>query len=714
MRRSGMLCDAPGSLPNARPGIDGSVTLKFLLALLLCFSSLARAQSSTARMLRGIVIDAETSAPLADVVLQIGGRATRSGQGGEFRLIVASGSLLVARKLGYRPLRVTVGERDSLVIALQPVGQSLEAVIVTAARREQRLADAVVATELVTRQDIERRGAGDVAAALAGVVAVQIEGGVPSGSGALLQGLGSQRVLVLVDGQPVAGRINGNLDLSRISTTGVERIEIVTGPQSTLYGSEAMGGVINIITRHPRRAGLAGDLSATAGSQGRRDAGFTALAMTRGGRLAGTLDAGARSVDLLPGSASNAATFARRADVAPSVTWHPTAHSTLDAAAGITRERQRYRIGQLYQHSDNLQLSARIGAGRAFHGGRVTATLYSSRFDHLSRRSTTPDPVTRDGDRDRQVLLKLDLNGNTVVGHAVLDAGLEARDERIAADRVKGERRWLKGIEPFAQATLVVGSLSVVPGVRVSWSDRWGSATTPRIAMLWRPAAPVALRASVATGYRAPDFKEMYLEFVNTAAGYAVRGNPSLRPEHSTSASARIDWTAAFGSVNVSAFHTRYTDFIEAGETATPGEYSYSNVASGRISGLDVNASVGLPSRRLEASWSLLDPRGPDGAPLLGRARHAARIGGTLAGRTNTRLSLSSGFTGRTPITRNDSGAVTRWRPSRTRVDTRIGQRIGRSLEVGITVDNLLDHRTGEDWPGYDGRLWSVSARVSR
>ena len=683
------------------------------LALLIGCATLATGQTPRGRTVHGTVVDAETSSPLADVAVAVGDRTVFTSADGRFSVPVQAGTDLLVRRLGYRPSRVRVTDQDSLRVALQPVGQPLESVVITAARREQRFADAVVATELISRRAIEQRAATDVAAALTDAPGVQAEGGIPSGSGVLLQGLGSQRVLVLVDGQPLIGRINGNLDLSRVSTTGVERIEIVKGPQSTLYGSEAMGGVINIITRRPRLPGLAGELSTIAGSQGRREAGFTLLGLTRDYAMSATLDGGVRSLNLVPGRGDNSATFARRADLAPSFSWRPTNRISFDVASGATVERQRYRLGQLYQHSDNSQISARVGVSRISEGQRATLTAYASRFAHLSRRSTTPDPASDAGERDRQTLLKLDLNGSTTVGRVVLDGGVEARNESIVADRVE-EARSISGVEPFVQSTITLGSLSVVPGVRMSWSDQWGSATTPRLAMLWRPVAPVAVRASIGTGFRAPDFKELHLEFVNTAAGYAVRGNPSLEPEHSRSASAGVEWTASLGSAGVSGYQTRYSDFIEAGETATPGEYTYSNVASGRIYGVDLNGSLGVSARRVDASYSFLDAKSTSGAPLLGRARHAAQLGVSVANRAETRLSLSAGFTSRTPVTADTAGEVTRWRASRTRVDARIAQRIRRSLTLGFSLENVLDQRTGEDWPGYDGRLWSVSARLSR
>src|SRR5690606_37747334 len=111
------------------------------------------------------------------------------------------------------------------------------------------LADVPVPTEVVSAEEIRRSGASDVAAVLVERTGIQLQGGHPAGSGLMLQGLGSERVLVLVDGQPFIGRLSGQIDLSRLPAAVIERIEVVKGPQSTLYGSEAMVGVVNVITR---------------------------------------------------------------------------------------------------------------------------------------------------------------------------------------------------------------------------------------------------------------------------------------------------------------------------------------------------------------------------------------------------------------------------------------------------------------------------------
>ena len=124
----------------------------------------------------------------------------------------------------------------------------LEPVVVTATRTPQRLKDTPVITNLITRAEIEATGAeniGEVLEHTAGII-IHRDG---HGDGVQLQGLDSEYVLILVDGEPQVGRIAGKLNMARLAVENVERIEIVKGATASLFGNAALGGVINIITR---------------------------------------------------------------------------------------------------------------------------------------------------------------------------------------------------------------------------------------------------------------------------------------------------------------------------------------------------------------------------------------------------------------------------------------------------------------------------------
>ena len=670
------------------------------------------AASAQSTELRGRVIDAATGRALGGAEVRVEGDSaaiTRSDAAGAWRLhaAVAAGATLRVRHAGYR-FRLLPAAGDETIVALTPLPLALDQIVITAARRAQRLGDAVVATEVVARGDIDRTGASDVGTALTQQTGVQLEAGVPSGAGVQLQGFGAQRVLILLDGQPLTGRVNGTFDLSRVPAAMVDRIEIVKGPQSTLYGSDALGGVINVITRPPDRATVNGALSLTAGSQERREI----AASVSGGadRYTGTVDAGYRHIALTPGVSSGDATYADRWDVAPRARIVLDSASTIDASLLTIGERQRYRVGQLYQFADNTELAARVSLSLRRGAHRFTPVVSYSQFEHLSRASTEPQPVSSAGDRDHQGLAQVQLAWNGPLRGVAVDAGIDARREDITADRVLGRSRLVSAVEPYAQATVTFGALSIVPGARYTWSDRWGTNFAPRLALLWRPTADVAIRAAAGSGFRAPDFKELYLTFVNALVGYSVSGNPNLRPERSDNVSVAVERSGDRGFARVSAFHNRYHDFIEfVGPDAT-GTYTYGNIAEGTTSGVETEGALLIGAARLDAGYAWLHARDArTDQPLLGRPEHSARaslsapIGGPLRG-TVTAL-----YTGSTPRARDGAGNVTATQPEFLRLNVRLTSRLPRSLEATVGVDNVLDQQPGPTWPAFTGRALSVS-----
>lgn len=670
-------------------------------------------QGQAFRTLRGRVTDAASGRPIAgsEVLANDGvlGRV-RSDDAGRWELPVPSTAMVRVRVrhpgYAFREFVVDAGRDDASALrqtALEALAIPLDAVIVTAARREQKLADAVVETELISTQQLAERGASDVAAVLTERSGMQVDGGVPSGAGVQMRGFDSRRVLILLDGQPMVGRVNGNFDLSRIPTSMVERIEVVKGPQSTLYGSEALGGVVNIITRRADAAGWEAGLASSAGTQGRRDA--SANALWRSGALGATLDGGLRRQDLAPGVAGTADTYAHRWNGSGSLRWQPDAALQVEAGALAISEAQRYRVGQLFHFADNDQWGGRASARLALGGGFLTSTLNLSAFDHLSRASTLASPASDSGARDAQRLVQGDLLYNAQYGATQVDAGIQLRRESISADRLSVAAPRSTSVEPFAQITRTSGPLSVTPGVRVTRSDRWGNFVAPRLAAMWRPVDALAIRGSLGRGYRAPDFKELYLDFVNAAAGYAVSGNPTLRPESSTSGSLGVEWTGTTLWTRASIFRNDYRNFIEAREPDATGTYTYENIDRGRSAGTELEAGLSLRSLQVEGSYDFLHARDlGGGGALLGRPAHSARGSVTGTAPLGVHGNLSLLYTGRTPIDRDATGAVSRERAGWVRVDARISRAFPLATEWSIGVTNLFDKRLLERWPGFTGR----------
>src|SRR5690606_29884964 len=203
------------------------------------------------------------------------------------------------------------------------------------------------------------------------------------------------------------------------------------------------------------------------------------------------------------------------------------------------------------------------------------------------------------------------------------------------------------------------------------------------------------LRASLGAGYRAPDFKELYMEFLNIAPGvaYAVRGNADLTPETSTNVTGSVEWSGARVYLRAQAYHNRFTDFIETraeGDSAGVTLYTYGNIEDGRTRGLELEAGATWGGLRGEAGYAWLDAERADtGEPLLGRPAHSGRLSLAYALPFGLRAGAAGVYTGRTPLQRMDGGGVLD-RDGFLRVDLRFAQALPGGLELAAGVDNVL------------------------
>lgn len=680
-------------------------------------------QLAMATSVIGRVLDAASGLPMSRVDVVLHGPDSlvlRTDDRGQWRATLSRPGRyqLRARSLGYAPHTSTVSLSNrglvspagTITVHLNASPLALDQVVVTAARRAQRLKDVVTTTEVVSRADIERTGASDLAAVLTEQTGIDLQGGHPAGTGLMLQGIGSERVLVLLDGQPMAGRISGVFDISRIPTAMVERVEVIRGPQSTLYGTDAMGGVVNIITRQAplsRGGTLRVGARATAGSQGRAEVATNAQ-LSRGS-VAATLDVNRRDMEMAPGRAELRGTLASRMDVAGKTRWAPDSTISAEASVLVLDERQRWPAGALYNFADNRQYTGRatgaVGLGSQLRH-RLSPTVSVSSFDHRSRASTQLQPIAGDtGQRQLQRVYQAELlyNGRFgATGAQALDIGTQVRRDETQTERVTGGRRSITLLEPYAQVELAPrAGLAVLPGLRLTHSSQWGTHLTPRVAVRQRVGERLTLRASAGEGFRAPDFKELFMRFVNQSAGYAVVGNAALRPESSRNMSAGAEWSGARAYLRGQAFHNRFTQFIETRLVSAPGAspiYEYGNIDNGTTRGLDVEAGVTLGDVRAEGSVSMLSTRNDaTGYALLGRPTQSARL--TMSSRLPWALrgSATGVFTGRTPMERDAiTGQVTGWRDAFPRVDVRLARRIGRSIdgiEIVVGADNLFDRQ---------------------
>jgi outer membrane receptor for ferrienterochelin and colicins len=647
----------------------------------------------------GTVSD-EGGRPLVGASVRAAGTAlgVAADESGAFRLasVPAGPQTLVVSLVGYAPVERTVsvpaGGEARLDVRLAEAPVESGPVVVTATRTAQALEDVAVPTTVVDAEAIRQQGAarlGDVLEAVPGLFLVDDHGG-----GVQVQGFASDYTLVLLDGEPVIGRTAGTLDVDRLTVAGVERVEVVEGPSSSLYGSEALAGVVNLVTALPAPGVTAGGLRARAGTFGTTDAvAEAAVGRERWAARAFVNRFGSAGYDLTPDAfgptvpayADWTGDLRARLDVGRSRLRLGARVAAQDQEGGFALVEDgaevRYRdTGRRVDWSVHPELAVPIG--RRF---RLTTTLYGARYTTETRFRRESDGTVTYADDFDQRFAKAEAQVDALWGrrHATT-FGAGAIDERLAGDRyapdASGGAPQAGQVYAFAQHAWAPSRLvEVNASARFDAHSDYAARLSPKLSALVRPADGVRVRASVGSGFKAPAFRQLYLAFTNAAAGYSVFGSTRLaeglaeledggqlaqtfldvgalgaiRAESSVALNVGAAWDVAPGlAVEAGGFWNEVSDLIETQPVAqkTNGQsvFGYFNLARVYTRGLDAEVTA-QPAAGVEiaASYQFLQARD--------RAVVDALAAGTVFGRDadgrERRLSLGDygGLFGRSP-----------------------------------------------------------------
>ncbi|MEZ4322299.1 MAG: TonB-dependent receptor [Myxococcota bacterium] len=585
--------------------------------------------------------------------------------------------------------------------------EPVEVVVVTASRSETRLGDTPVAVEVLTRAAIEASGSETLAELLEERPGIQIEDTVV-GSAVRLQGMNPEHTLILVDGQRVLGRKDGVVDLSRFTLDAIEQIEIVKGPSSALYGSDAMGGVIHIRTRRAR-PGVSAGLHMRSGTLARNDAAADLeLGDERSRHRIGVGWHSGSAWDLDPGDPATTASAFQQIQAEITSTFRPAADASVDASASYLQRRLQgvdsTATGAVSDTRGAIEdARAAVGAwwtpdARTKVSARLSGSLY--RAQHLSdqRRADANDSASTDTERLVESSVQLD----RIEGDHALTLGVDGLAQGIDSDRLGSSKGSRRRIGVFAQDVWTAhswehGRLMVVPGARFDGDSQFGPAVTPRLAGALT-ARRVTVRLSAGTGYRAPDFRELYLLFENPGVGYVVAGNPDLRPEMSAQVNGSLELAPSERfSASAQVHGARIRDLIAIGTPEITGgteRFAYENIESAVTAGVDVQVRGRPGPVDLTLGYAALVTRdlGLD-RPLEGRVPHritgAAAVELPLALRARAQVGVASPRTFFVDADGDGTDEAVKT-ASQVTLDARASwKRDG--VEVFAGVDNVLD-----------------------
>jgi len=681
----------------------------------------------------GQVVDGDSGAPLAGVAVQWQPAAADAAPStrvsdAEGRFVVPArwsrAGEVTVESLGYTPLTLSVDEavRASWQLRLSPDPLALDDVVVTVAGRSQARSEIAVPMQQITAREIEASGAESAERLLAEMPGLQSTPGTPTGANIMIRGIGDSRVLVLIDGQLTSGALIEDRDLSRLSLAGVERVEVVKGPLSSLYGSDALGGVINIITRAPER-GFRVDARLLQGNQGRQEASAT----VSGGRAVSYRVTGAwREQDRVPGLAPDEEAFSRVWDFRSTVRYGEPGGLQMRGDATFLRERQRWPVGGGFSgFNDNQGLSGWVEGRYPAAGGTVFARVLGQDYSHLYRSARGDAPIAgADEDRQEEQLWRATLGWSAALGNHGLDLGMEYSQREIASpDKLLEDQASDTQIEAFAQDAWRLGGTTLSAGVRGTFNDRWGNAIAPSFGVSSLVSDAFLVRASVGRGFRSPSFKELAWDFANLGGGYTVEGFADLSPERSWNVSGGVEWAPSpRASLELEVYNNDIENLIEFAFVGNAPSglliYSPRNVSRARTRGVEAGADFRFGGWRVGGSYAFLDAEALEtGLSLDRRARHSGRIQlardfPVLQGLS---VNVDGHVTGDAPLIGVDEvgqPAEIGVQKALYALDAQVAVEVRPGIRTVLGVDNLFDSQP-DGWQGIIGRRFRLGLEAT-
>jgi vitamin B12 transporter len=567
----------------------------------------------------------------------------------------------------------------------QQVPPASESVVVTATSVPEEEKEIGSASTVITREEIERSEtpvASDLLRYVPGLDVVAL--GTPGAQTSLFtRGTNSTQTLVLVDGARMNSPFFAGYDWSSLTTENVERIEVVRGPFSALYGSDAIGGVVQIFTRAPE-AGLSGRATGEAGNQGqgRGSASFSAgegIFGATGSYGYSAYDGDRPNTDWRQrnGSARVEARLSEGNRISlegsildgevgnPGAVGSPFASTT---ARGLFRE-ERVALPGTFALSESNQLDVQLATVRSRPGFRDVG--FESQTDAQTYQTRVADTAR--------------LGNHQLTGFASWEKW-RVDDGSNFGTNIDDGRTTMWGVG--AQDAVTVGAFTVTGGLRYDHHSQFGSAWSPRGTVSWLSADGLwKLRASGGTGFRAPTVGELF---------YPFGGNPELKPEKSVSAEVGAERYVGSGRAEVSVFWNDLTDLIVYDFTTQTNE----NIGKARTRGVEVGwrqpVRAGLFA---DASYTYLDAEDrTTGGPLLRRPHHRASLGVDWQPLPGLDLYPRVIYVGERPDASEVSGPVTD--PAYVRVDFTGRWQATGNLAPYVRLTNAFNHQY-EEASGY-------------
>ncbi len=465
--------------------------------------------------------------------------------------------------------------------------RTLDDVVVTGTRTPKLISDSPILTRVITSADIRKSDANNISDLLqTELPGIEFSYSMNQQMSLNMQGFGGNSVLFLVDGERMAGETLDNVDYDRLNLNNAGKIEIVKGAASSLYGSNAVGGVVNIITREATEPWTL-NLNGRYGKHNSRRYGGV-FSFNRG-VISSSTSAQYSSIDSYdmknPGD-YNRFYGGKTWNLSERITLKPIDCLRIIARAGYFYRDRNTQVTTSDRYRD---FSAGVRGIYDLRPGTNIEASYS--FDQYDKSDFVK--LTHRDVRDYsnvQHIGKIVFN-HTLGSRHILTAGGDVMRDYLMSYQfaANGSHRQITA-DGFAQLDLTFGRLNVVTGCRYDYfSEADVKHLSSRVNLMYH-LGRFNLRGSYAGGFRAPTLKEMYMNF-DMASIFMIYGNPALRPEVSDNFQLSAEYTAGLFNANAGAFCNLVDNRITTIWNRTLAGMEYSNIGKVTVAGLEANVS---------------------------------------------------------------------------------------------------------------------------
>jgi len=611
--------------------------------------------------LKGVVIDAQNKAvPNASVVLEPDHRVAIANRKGEFefRGLYTGTYQLKVTAVGYsdytREIEISGTNNHPLRLQLNTKENGLEEVSISSHHKNPDnlidMINTVMPSTIITRKAIEQMGSRRLDEVLKEQTGLAIVNDIGNGNRAVglqMQGFDSGYTMIMIDGQPMTGRNSGNLDLSRITVSNIERIEIIKGASSCLFGSEALAGVVNIVTRK--------NITAAQGLAALRYGSFNMVDATLEGE---TPFAGKKGSVYVSGNYYRTDGFNSNHYLIEGKTAPPFDSYTLQTRGAYrlstvntlnfnTRYATRHSVNNLNYGvrpstdiMDERDLNGSVSLNSNFSNGtRLKSQYYLTRYQSEQDFTDLNSGVQLPGNRFTQYLHRGELQAaRDFSSRLSVTTGAGAAYEQLNSVSYRGTKTMTNYFVYGQGDWRATNTLQFTGGARFDYHDKYGSKINPSLGLKFTPIKDLVFRAAVGTGFKTPNFQQLYLVFTNIQTGYTVLGSEeyareikilqdagqilniwpianrigALRPERSVSYSTGFTLTAIKSvKLDVNVFYNDIKNFINSEQVATKTSnqqiFSYVNIAKAYLAGTEIGINwSATPSLNINAGYQLL------------------------------------------------------------------------------------------------------------